>query len=141
MLLNVFVDSCDFKYSSAIVNYKSPAKWKVRFHQANFKLEFVVTQATLFHISKETNNDNSLLVIILDTNPSQRILRRTPKYLTECLNSICVLGNAHLMQRSQNTLAVLATHHNAMYVCFDLNNKITAHLTELANSFRSVSFA
>lgn len=66
------------------------------------------------HISTENNSDNSILVIVLDSNPSQKIIRKNPQHLTQCLDSICVLGNAHLMQRSQNSLAVLSCHHHAM---------------------------
>lgn len=58
------------------------------------------------------NKESSLIVIILDSNPSQRIIRQNPQHLTQCLDSICVLGNSHLMQRAQNSLAVLACHHN-----------------------------
>lgn len=59
------------------------------------------------------NTDCSLLVIILDTNPSQQIIRNNPHHITQCLDSICAFSNAHLMQRSQNVLAVLACHHHA----------------------------
>ncbi|CAD7080192.1 unnamed protein product [Hermetia illucens] len=55
----------------------------------------------------------SLLVIIIDTNPSQRAIRRNPHQLTQSLDSIVAFGNAHLMQKSNNKLAVIACHHHA----------------------------
>ncbi|GAB0091266.1 hypothetical protein DMENIID0001_060850 [Sergentomyia squamirostris] len=57
--------------------------------------------------------DCSLLVIVLDTNPCQRIIRTNIHHMTQCLDSIVAFGNAHLMQRAQNKLAVLACHHHA----------------------------
>lgn len=62
----------------------------------------------------DANNESSLIVIVLDSNPSQRIVRRNPQQLTQCLDSICVFANAHLMQRAQNSIAALACHHHAM---------------------------
>uniref|UniRef100_A0A1L8DI76 General transcription factor IIH subunit 3 n=2 Tax=Nyssomyia neivai TaxID=330878 RepID=A0A1L8DI76_9DIPT len=56
--------------------------------------------------------DCNLLVIVLDTNPSQRIIRMNTQHMTQCLDSIVAFGNAHLMQRAQNKLAVLACHHH-----------------------------
>lgn len=63
----------------------------------------------------DTSNESSLIVIVLDSNPSQRIVRQNPQQLTQCLDSICVFANAHLMQRAQNSIAALACHHHAMY--------------------------
>lgn len=54
-----------------------------------------------------------MLVIVLDTNPSQRIIRENPHHLTQCLDSIVGFANAHLMQKAHNKLAVLACHHHA----------------------------
>ncbi|KAJ6650178.1 General transcription factor IIH subunit 3 [Pseudolycoriella hygida] len=54
----------------------------------------------------------SLLVIVLDTNPSQQIIRRDSHHVTQILDSICAFSNAHLMQRPQNKLAVLDCHHH-----------------------------
>ncbi|XP_055595368.1 general transcription factor IIH subunit 3 [Uranotaenia lowii] len=61
----------------------------------------------------DERKDASLLVIVLDTNPSQRIIRENPHHLTQCLDSIVAFGNAHLMQKTQNRLAVVACHHHA----------------------------
>lgn len=63
--------------------------------------------------NKDESKDCSLLVVILDTNPSQQIIRNNPHHVTQCLDSICAFSNAHLMQRSLNKLAVLACHHHA----------------------------
>lgn len=51
--------------------------------------------------------------MIIDTNPSQRVIRQNPHHLTQCLDSIVAFGNAHLMQRAQNKLAVIACHHDS----------------------------
>jgi transcription initiation factor TFIIH subunit 3 len=56
--------------------------------------------------------DPSLLVIAVDTNPSQSIIKKNPDSLTKIINSISAFGNAHLMQKPQNKLAVVACHHN-----------------------------
>lgn len=64
-----------------------------------------------------TNTDEtSLLVIILDSNPGQKMLRDNPHILTHCLDSVIPFANSHLMQRSQNKLAILACHSKTRYV-------------------------
>lgn len=61
----------------------------------------------------ESNADNpSLLTILIDTNPSQSIVKKNPNVLAHIVNSISSFGNAHLMQKPQNKLAVLACHHH-----------------------------
>lgn len=55
----------------------------------------------------------SLLAIILDSNPSQPIIRRNPDNLTKILDSVIALANIHLLQRSENQLVVLACHHHS----------------------------
>lgn len=62
------------------------------------------------------NKDCSLLVVVLDTNPSQLIIRNNPHHITQAVDSICAFSNAHLMQRNLNKLAVLACHHHATCV-------------------------
>ncbi|KAK0088541.1 hypothetical protein PV325_011602 [Microctonus aethiopoides] len=54
--------------------------------------------------------DKSSLIIILDVNPMQKIVKQEPKILTQCIDAIIVFGNAHLMQVSNNELSVLACH-------------------------------
>ncbi|XP_055386299.1 general transcription factor IIH subunit 3 [Condylostylus longicornis] len=71
----------------------------------------------------EDTKSISLLVIILDTNPSQRIIRQNPHHLTQCLDSIVAFGNAHLMQKAQNKLAVLACHHHATEYLYPMPGK------------------
>lgn len=56
---------------------------------------------------------SSLLAIILDSNPSQTILRQNPDNLTKVVDAVIVLANVHLLQRSDNQLMVLACHHHA----------------------------
>ncbi|XP_015594859.1 general transcription factor IIH subunit 3 [Cephus cinctus] len=61
--------------------------------------------------------DKSLLIIILDVNLSQRIVRQETKVLTQCLDSTIVFANAHLMQKSNNQLAVMACHaHGSLFL-------------------------
>lgn len=74
---------------------------------------------TLSNILFFVNADSasvSLLVIVVDTNPSQRIVRQNPDNLSQCLDAIVAFGNAHLMQKAQNKLAVISCHHHATYV-------------------------
>lgn len=68
-------------------------------------------------------NKFSLLVIVLDTNPSQRIVRQNAQILTQCVDAIIAFGNAHLMQCSQNKLAVLSCHHHATDFLYPLPGK------------------
>lgn len=57
-----------------------------------------------------STDETSLLVIILDSNPGQRILREVPHILTQCVDSVIAFANSHLMQKAQNKLAVMACH-------------------------------
>lgn len=72
----------------------------------------IVLNLNFIHLDPST--ETSLVVIVLDSNPSQRIIRQNPQQLTQCLDSICVFANAHVMQRAQNTVAALACHHHKM---------------------------
>ncbi|KAL6435187.1 hypothetical protein ACFW04_005339 [Cataglyphis niger] len=61
--------------------------------------------------------ETSLLVIILDVNPVQRIVKQETKILSQCLDSMIVFANAHLMQSSNNELAIMACHgHSAKFL-------------------------
>lgn len=57
-----------------------------------------------------STDETSLLVIILDSNPGQRILRENPHILTQCVDSVVAFANSHLMQKAQNKLAIMACH-------------------------------
>lgn len=58
-----------------------------------------------------TNLDQvSLLVVILDSNPGQKMLRENPQILTHVADSVISFCNTHLMQRAQNKLAIMACH-------------------------------
>lgn len=46
----------------------------------------------------------------MDANPVQRIVKQEAKILTQCIDSIVVFANAHLMQTATNELAVMACH-------------------------------
>ncbi|EDW39658.1 GL15043 [Drosophila persimilis] len=63
--------------------------------------------------STETESGIDLLVIVLDTNPSQHIVRQNPQNLTQILEAVIAFGNAHLMQKAQNKLAVISCAHHA----------------------------
>lgn len=68
--------------------------------------------------SDSSSEDPSLLVIALDTNPLQNIYLNKPENLTTVLNSICAFGNAHLMQKASNKLAVVSCHHHTSKFLF-----------------------
>lgn len=56
-------------------------------------------------------------MIILDVNPVQRIVKQETKILSQCLDSMIVFANAHLMQSSNNELAIMACHgHSAKFL-------------------------
>lgn len=68
--------------------------------------------------------ETSLLVIILDINPLQRIVKQETRILTQCLDSTIVFANAHLMQSPNNQLAMIACHSNGakfLYPCGKLS--------------------
>ncbi|XP_030753161.1 general transcription factor IIH subunit 3 [Sitophilus oryzae] len=58
----------------------------------------------------KSTDDTSLLVIILDTNPGQKLLRENPNIITQVVDSVVAFGNSHLMQKAQNKLAILTCH-------------------------------
>ncbi|XP_026461844.1 general transcription factor IIH subunit 3-like [Ctenocephalides felis] len=66
----------------------------------------------------QESKDISLLTIILDTNPSQGIFKKCPQMWTQCVESTIAFGNAHLMQKAQNKLAVLACHSTSTEFLF-----------------------
>uniref|UniRef100_A0A6P4EA19 General transcription factor IIH subunit 3 n=1 Tax=Drosophila rhopaloa TaxID=1041015 RepID=A0A6P4EA19_DRORH len=70
--------------------------------------------------SKEAESCIDLLVIVLDTNPSQHIVRQNPQNLTQILEAVIAFGNAHLMQKAQNKLAVLSCSHHATNFLYPL---------------------
>lgn len=57
-----------------------------------------------------STQETSLLVVVFDTNPSQRVLKQDTTLLSKCLDSVIAFGNSHLMQKSQNKLAIIACH-------------------------------
>ncbi|XP_044742926.1 general transcription factor IIH subunit 3 [Chrysoperla carnea] len=60
--------------------------------------------------SSMESNETSLLVVVLDTNPAQRIIQENPHVLSQCLDAVIAFGNSHLMQKGQNKLAMIACH-------------------------------
>ncbi|CAH0555092.1 unnamed protein product [Brassicogethes aeneus] len=75
-------------------------------------------------LKRESNTDfsstdeTSLLVVIFDSNPGQQFLRDNTHVLTHCLDSIIAFSNAHLMQKAQNKLAVMACHSKTSQFIF-----------------------
>lgn len=64
-----------------------------------------------------TEKEKNLLIVVLDVNPLQRIIKEEAKILTQCLDSTIVFANTHLMQASNNQLAVMACHgHGATFL-------------------------
>lgn len=57
-----------------------------------------------------STDETSLVVIILDTNPGQKLVRENPHALTQCMESVIIFANAHLMQKPQNKIALMACH-------------------------------
>lgn len=55
-------------------------------------------------------DETSLLVVILDTNPTQKMLRDKTNQLTNIVDSVVAFANSHLMQKAQNKLAIMACH-------------------------------
>lgn len=70
-----------------------------------------------------STDEISLLIIILDTNPGQIILRDNPHTLTQCVDSVIAFANSHLMQKSQNKLAVMACHSKSSEFVFPSSDK------------------
>lgn len=62
-----------------------------------------------------STDETSLLVIILDTNPGQKLIRENTHALTQCMESVITFGNAHLMQKAQNKLAIMACHSKTRF--------------------------
>jgi len=64
--------------------------------------------------------ETSLLVIVLDTNPGQRLIQERAHMLAQWLESVIAFANAHLMLKATNKLAVLACHTRSTWVIFIL---------------------
>ncbi|GLV32291.1 Transcription factor B4 [Carabus blaptoides fortunei] len=78
-----------------------------------------------------STQETSLLIVILDTNPSQRILKQDPNFLTKCLDSVIAFGNSHLMQKAQNRLAVMACHsHTSTFLYPDPGKPLDIRQTD-----------
>ncbi|XP_067007136.1 general transcription factor IIH subunit 3 isoform X4 [Anabrus simplex] len=54
--------------------------------------------------------ERSVLVVILDINGGQKLIKEQPSILTQCIESVIAFSNSHLMLKSTNRLAVLACH-------------------------------
>lgn len=83
----------------------------------------------------EENKDCSLLVIIMDTNPSQRFIRGNPAALTSTVESIIAFANAHLMQKSINSLAMIGVHHHMTNFLFPTSNKEQMEIRQIDGQY------
>ncbi|XP_046383700.1 general transcription factor IIH subunit 3 [Ischnura elegans] len=54
--------------------------------------------------------ESSLLVVVIDTNPCQRIFSDVNHTLTQILESVVAFSNSHLMMKCNNKLAIIACH-------------------------------
>ncbi|KAJ3654736.1 hypothetical protein Zmor_013907 [Zophobas morio] len=70
-----------------------------------------------------STSETSLLVVIVDSNPSQKMLRDNPHVLTHCVDSVIAFANSHLMQKAQNKLAVMACHSKTSEFIYPGPNK------------------
>jgi transcription initiation factor TFIIH subunit 3 len=81
-----------------------------------------------------------LLVVALDTNPSQSILRKNPELLTSTIiNSVTAFANAHLMQNPQNKLAFVACHHHTSKFLFPSTEK-TLEVRQIDGQYEYFTF-
>ncbi|XP_057340463.1 general transcription factor IIH subunit 3 [Microplitis mediator] len=67
--------------------------------------------------------DKSIVTIIMDVNPLQRLVVNDPKAMTQCIDAVVVFANAHLMQSSTNELAVLGCHGQGAKFFYPLPDK------------------
>lgn len=63
-----------------------------------------------------SDSEMSLLVVVVDVNPGQRILVEESHRLTHCLDAIIAFANSHLMLKTSNRLAVLACNADGRLV-------------------------
>lgn len=70
---------------------------------------------------------------MLDVNPVQRIVRQESKILSQCLDSAIVFANAHLMQSSNNELAIMACHSRTAKFLFPCEN--TAEIRQMDGQY------
>lgn len=67
--------------------------------------------------------EKSIVTIIMDVNPLQRLVINDPKAMTQCIDAVVVFANAHLMQSSTNELAVLGCHGQGAKFLYPLPDK------------------
>uniref|UniRef100_A0A0A9Z1Z9 General transcription factor IIH subunit 3 n=1 Tax=Lygus hesperus TaxID=30085 RepID=A0A0A9Z1Z9_LYGHE len=73
----------------------------------------------------ENVEEGSLLIVVLDLNPSQRAMSANPKGFNHTLEAIIAFANAHLMLRQNNKLAILACHaKSSEYIYSDRDSNI-----------------
>lgn len=63
----------------------------------------------------------------------QRIVKQETKVLSQCLDSTIVFANAHLMQSSNNKLAVMACHSNSAKFLYPCEN--TAEIRQMDGQY------
>ncbi|XP_014253232.1 general transcription factor IIH subunit 3 [Cimex lectularius] len=69
--------------------------------------------------------EKSLLIMILDFNPVQRVISATPRGFHQLLEAIVAFANCHLMFRQSNQLAIIACHAQmSEYIYSDKDSKV-----------------
>jgi hypothetical protein len=63
------------------------------------------------------------LVIAVDVNPSQQVIKKNPNSLTKIVDSVCAFANSHLMLKPQNKIAVVACNHQTTKFIYPTNDK------------------
>ncbi|XP_036142407.1 general transcription factor IIH subunit 3-like isoform X3 [Monomorium pharaonis] len=93
-----------------------------------------VSSSSLEKINKmATEIETSLLVIVLDVSSLQRIVKQEMKILPLCLDSTIVFAKAHLIQSSNNELAIMVCHNHStkfLYPC-----EITAEIRQMDDQY------
>lgn len=64
--------------------------------------------------------ETSLLIIVLDTNPAQRIIIEDPYKLQHCVECVIAFANSHLMLNPINKLAVISSNTESRYIYVSL---------------------
>uniref|UniRef100_T1J6K6 General transcription factor IIH subunit 3 n=1 Tax=Strigamia maritima TaxID=126957 RepID=T1J6K6_STRMM len=79
-------------------------------------------------VEEDTSTQSgSLLVIVLDSSPGQRILSENENVLSQCLDAVMVFCNLHLMKSPQNQLAVIACYSQNSDFLYPTSNPDQKH--------------
>ncbi|XP_005988993.1 general transcription factor IIH subunit 3 [Latimeria chalumnae] len=73
----------------------------------------VLKSGSIDYISMASDEELSLLVIVVDVNPiwwGQQTLKESQFTLSKCIDAVMVMGNSHLFMSRSNKLAIIASH-------------------------------